>query len=369
MFLRYCWLSAECTSRKEKQQRGFIDPCLGWIVPKTLLWNFNFPCPDQVVEETDSVGFGPPVVLHDHSAPERCAHGVRSRTAAPRYLSPCLLLKKPLARAIVRIPQPAERWGKLRDEVGQGNGWAPSCSMQRVVESCPWMWRWALPLALHRSSSRRKNDTPDSKKGTAVSLFYFHPPSVAAATTALLMAAYQNSEDIRHLFLMILLLCHAFSTALGSILEMVFGTWILLKDVMWGTACLLPWIQGSDFRRGWTAAQVSHAALSSRGTASLCLVSSQKFAWLCGCIWLIWLCRLGYSPRYAAEKPALWIRAFVKMDPICTWFHQLHEMYRTFIWWNRQSPCSKREKPFCLLFHRRLLPYEEVKPSVMLLCS
>lgn len=133
--------------------------------------------------------------------------------------------------------------------------------------------------------------------------------------------------------------------------------------------CLLPWLQGSDFQRGQTAAQVSHAAHSSRGTASPCLVSSHKFAWLCGCIWLIWLCKLGYSPRYAAEKPALWIRAFVKMDPICTWFHQLHEMYRTFIWWNRQPPCSKREKPFCLLFHRRLLPYEEVKPSVMLLCS
>lgn len=253
MFLRYYWLSAECTSRKEEQGEGFIDPCLGWIVPKSLLWSFDFLCPDQVVEQTDSVGFGHAVVLDDHSAPEKCAHGVRSRTAVLRYLCPCLLLKKPLAHAIVRIPQPAERWGKLRGGVGMGNGWAPSCTMQKVVESCPWMWRWALPLALHHSSSRRKNDTPDSRKGTAVSLFYFHSPSVA--TTAILMAVYQISEDIRHLFLMILLLCHAFSTAPGSILEMVSGTWILIKAVMWGRVCLLPWIQGSDFQRGRTAAQ------------------------------------------------------------------------------------------------------------------
>lgn len=262
MFLRYYWLSAECTSRKEKQGEGFIDACLDWIVLKSLLWNFDFPCPDRVIEHTDYVGFGHPVDLDDHSAPERCAHGVRIRTAALRYLSPCHLLKKPLASAIVRIPQTAETYEKLRDGVGLGNGWAPSHSMQRVVESCPWRWRCALPLALHHSSSRRKNDTPDSRKGTAICLLYFHPPSVAVATTAVLMAACQISEDIRHLFLMILLLCHAFSTAPGSILEMVSGTWILLKAVMWGKACLLPWLQGSDFQRGQTAAQVSKSCCS-----------------------------------------------------------------------------------------------------------
>lgn len=68
------------------------------------------------------MGFGHPVDLDDHSAPESCAHGVRIRTVALRYLSPCLLLKKPLAIAIVRVPQPAERDEKLRDGVGLGNG-------------------------------------------------------------------------------------------------------------------------------------------------------------------------------------------------------------------------------------------------------
>lgn len=330
-------------------------------MPKSLLLNFDFHCPDQVVEQ----------ILWDSS------HWLRWWLSTRKV---CPWSQGQDNRSEVSVPLPSlekapwqcnsqdftacREMGEIRDGVRLENGWAPSCIMQRMVESYLWMWRWALPLALHHSCSRRKNGTTDSRKGTAVCLLYFHPPLVA-----ILMAAYQISEDIRHLFLMILIFCRAFSKASGSILEMVSGTWILLKAVMWGKACLLPWLQGSDFQRGQTAAQVSHAAHSSRGTASPCLVSSHKFAWLCGCIWLIWLCKLGYSPRYAAEKPALWIRAFVKMDPICTWFHQLHEMYRTFIWWNRQTPCSKREKPFCLLFHRRLLPYEEVKPSGMLLCS
>lgn len=81
-----------------------------------------------------------------------------------------------------------------------------------------------MPLELHHSSSGRKNDSPDSRKGAAVCLLYFHPPSVAVAIEAILTAAYQISEGIRHLFLMILLLCHAFSTAPSSIPEMVSGT-------------------------------------------------------------------------------------------------------------------------------------------------
>lgn len=56
--------------------------------PKVCSETIDFPCPDQVVEQTDSVGFVHPVDLDDHSARERCAHGVRSRTAALRCLSP-----------------------------------------------------------------------------------------------------------------------------------------------------------------------------------------------------------------------------------------------------------------------------------------
>lgn len=65
---------------------------------------FYFSCPDQVVEQTDYLGFGHAVGLCDRSALGKCAHGVRgcgkSKAAVLGYLSPCLLLQKSLVPAI-----------------------------------------------------------------------------------------------------------------------------------------------------------------------------------------------------------------------------------------------------------------------------
>lgn len=185
-----------------------------------------------------------------------------------------------------------------------------------------------LPMDMEVSSApRRQNDTLNSRKGNTVWVLYFHPPFVAIATRAipkLPPKSLKTSGTSGYSFL-------------GSCCSVMLSPQHLAAPWKW----YLSPCEWCHVRKGVfiasksqisSAAQGSHAAHSSRGRTFPCLIFARKSAWLCGCIWLIWLCRLERVARNTIEKPTLWIKAFLKTDLVYIWFHQLHKMYRTFVW-------------------------------------